>query len=80
MSALPWPSDCDSLGKLAVSLINNKNLSVTAYVLAVVQTDLAELGYAPTGREQACPGQPPPEGWHVYAAALRWCAVASRSR
>jgi hypothetical protein len=47
-----------------------------AYIRAIVRTDLAEIGYLPKDVVAPRPGQAPPPDWHVYQAALRWCAAA----
>jgi hypothetical protein len=44
-----------------------------AYVTAIMQTDLAEVGKVPPGCTWLRPGQLPPNGWEVYKTALRWC-------
>jgi hypothetical protein len=42
------------------------------YVSAILQTDLAELGY-PAAEGWPKPGEAAPAGWEVYEAVLRWC-------
>jgi hypothetical protein len=43
------------------------------YVLAIMQTDLAEIGQVPPDCVWLQPGEVSPAGWDVYKAALDWC-------
>lgn len=66
-------SDFSALSKLMIDLLHREQLSAAAYVVSILQTDLAEQGLGPARKEWPRPGQAAPEGWHVYEAALRWC-------
>ena len=60
------------LTRLLLRLISAEQHEEADYVLAVLQTDLAEMDQVPKGRNWLRPGQVPPQGWPVYEAALRW--------
>ena len=66
-------SDFNGLSKLMIDLIHQERLTAAAYVVSILQTDLAEQGLGPARKEWPRPGQAAPDGWHVYEAALRWC-------
>lgn len=60
------------LGCLLRLLMKAARYDAACYVSAILQTDMAELGYpAPEGWVK--PGEAAPAGWDVYAAVLRWC-------
>jgi hypothetical protein len=60
------------LTRLLLRLITLEKHRDADYVLAVLRTDLAEMGQVPEGKEWLRPGQTPCDGWPVYKAAVTW--------
>ena len=60
------------LTRLLLRLITQEKHLEADYVLAVLRTDLAEMGQVPEGKDWIRPGQAPREGWPVYKAAVSW--------
>jgi hypothetical protein len=56
-----------------LKLLNAGAYSEAEYIVGIIQTDLAEIGYVPAGSTWLRPGEVPPVDWHVYKAALHWC-------
>jgi hypothetical protein len=59
--------------RIVTDLIHEEAYAEADYVLAVIRTELAELGHAPAGSDWPRPGQAAPVGLTVYEAALCWC-------
>jgi hypothetical protein len=59
-------------------LLNAGAYSEAEYIVGIIQTDLAEIGYVPVGSTWLRPGEVPPVDWHVYSEVIRWCRKASQ--
>ena len=53
-------------------LVRTERHQEARYIIGILQTDLAELGY-PAAEGWPQPGEAAPAGWDVYAAVLGWC-------
>jgi hypothetical protein len=65
--------DHEELGYIIQELVHQKRLQDALYVMAILRTDLIEVGNSVTIKGWPRPGQASPQGWKVYQAALRWC-------
>lgn len=43
------------------------------YIVAIMMTDLAEIGRVPSEMNWPRPGEVPQTGWPLYVSVLRWC-------
>jgi hypothetical protein len=72
MSLVALLQEHDELTHSLPKLVQAGAYAEAAYITAIMQTDLAEVGYVAPGSIWPRPGEAPPVGWSLYEAAVRW--------
>jgi hypothetical protein len=62
------------------TLVRSGAYAEADYIIAIIRTDLVEIGHVPADKIWPCPGEEAPVGWPIYKAALRCAAQALDGR